>query len=68
VSERVVSESEGKEQAAKFKMTFFEISAKTNTRVTECFFELVRQMNQWREKHPEIKKYQKKKKRDFSLI
>jgi len=53
VEERLVSTEQGKALALKFGTGFVEASAKTNTNVTEIFFELVRMINKWREDNPE---------------
>ncbi len=58
-SERQVPENDGKLLAEKFEIPFIETSAKTNDNVYEAFFILVRQINKYREKHPEIKKKKK---------
>jgi len=51
--ERNVTYEEGKELADKWKAGFIEASAKTNKHVNEIFHELVRLINEFREKHPE---------------
>ncbi len=40
--ERQVTKEEGEELAKKWKIAFFEISAKERINIEECFFELVR--------------------------
>jgi len=50
-SERVVSTQEGKDLAAKYQIGFIESSAKNNLNINEIFYELVRMINAWREKH-----------------
>jgi len=50
-TERVVSKQDGGNTSAKFNIGFIESSAKTNVNVQEIFFELVRMINKWREKH-----------------
>jgi small GTP-binding protein len=52
-SERVVSTQEGKDLAAKYQIGFIESSAKNNLNINEIFYELVRMINAWREKHNE---------------
>eukprot|EP01085_Mycamoeba_gemmipara_P000943 Mycagemm_TRINITY_DN10323_c1_g5::TRINITY_DN10323_c1_g5_i2::g.943::m.943 type:complete len:195 gc:universal TRINITY_DN10323_c1_g5_i2:101-685(+) len=51
VEERVVQTADGRALAQKFATGFIESSAKTNTNVSELFYELVRMINKWREKH-----------------
>jgi len=51
--ERAVSYEEGKALADKWNAGFIEASAKTNKHVNEIFHELVRLINEFREKHPE---------------
>jgi len=50
--ERAVSADQGRALAQKFGTGFLEASAKTNTNVSEIFFELVRMINKWRENNP----------------
>jgi len=50
-SDRAVQTADGKTLATKFGLGFIECSAKTNVNVNEIFFELVRMINKWREKH-----------------
>ena len=57
--ERQVSEADGKALADKFEIPSIETSAKSNENVSEAFFVLVRQINKYREKHPEVKKKKK---------
>jgi len=64
--ERCVATEEGKALAAKFGIPFIEASAKTNTNVNEVFFTLVRQINKWRDAHPD--KTQKKKRKACTLV
>ena len=54
--ERAVSTDSGKNLAEKWgnNTVFVETSAKSNINVTECFVELVRLINRWRESHPEF--------------
>eukprot|EP01119_Soliformovum_irregulare_P012206 TRINITY_DN3156_c0_g1_i1.p1 TRINITY_DN3156_c0_g1~~TRINITY_DN3156_c0_g1_i1.p1 ORF type:complete len:188 (+),score=30.87 TRINITY_DN3156_c0_g1_i1:72-635(+) len=54
-SERQVSEEEGKGLADKFKVPFIETSAKTNDNVAEGFHRLVKQINTFRDAHPQKK-------------
>mmetsp|Transcript_6463 Transcript_6463/g.18322 ORF Transcript_6463/g.18322 Transcript_6463/m.18322 type:complete len:192 (-) Transcript_6463:102-677(-) len=62
--ERAVSTEQGKQLAEKWGNTVFvETSAKANVNVTECFVELVRLINQWRENHPEFFEDTSKRKR-----
>jgi GTPase SAR1 family protein len=46
--ERTVNTDDGKKLAEKFACSFVEASAKMNTNVGQVFFELVRQINNWR--------------------
>jgi len=50
---RKVPADKGKAFATQNKMGFVEASAKSNTNVTEIFYELVRRIRTWREKNPE---------------
>lgn len=50
--ERAVTSEQGRALAQKFGTGFLEASAKTNTNVSEIFFELVRMINKWRENNP----------------
>jgi len=60
--DRTITPQQGKSQADKFGVPFMEVSAKTNINVNEVFFSLVRQINDWRDAHPEISGNKKKKK------
>jgi len=60
--DRTITPQQGKSQADKFGVPFMEVSAKTNVNVNEVFFSLVRQINDWRDAHPEISGNKKKKK------
>lgn len=51
--DRAVTTQEGKSMAKKFRCAFVECSAKTNQSVSDVFFELVRQIQEWRKRHPE---------------
>ena len=59
VEERVVQTADGRALATKFGTGFIESSAKTNTNVSELFYELVRMINKWREKHNQKSNIQK---------
>lgn len=61
--ERTVSKEDGKGTASKYSAGFLEVSAKTNTNVSEVFFELVRMINKWREKNAQKFPAQKQKKK-----
>jgi len=61
--ERHVTTEQGRALAEKFGAGFLEASAKTNTNVTEIFYELVRMINKWREAHPQLSSVTKPKKR-----
>jgi len=63
VDERVVSTEQGRSLADKFGAGFIEASAKTNTNVTEIFYELVRMINKWRENNPQTAPASVKKKK-----
>ncbi len=52
-NDREVSTEDGKQLAAKLGTLFIEASAKMNTNVKELFFDLVRQVKQWRQAHPD---------------
>ena len=52
-NERQVSSEQGKDFAKKIGCAFMEASAKTNTNVKEIFFQLVRMINEWKEKNPQ---------------
>jgi len=54
--ERAVTQDEGRGLANKFGIPFLETSAKTNQNIDEVFFTLVRQINKWRDAHPDVKK------------
>jgi len=62
LEERQIQETEGKGQADKFGIPFVETSAKLNENIHDAFFELVRHINKYREKHP-IKPVKEKKPR-----
>lgn len=64
---RKVAIDKGKAFAQQHKMGFLEASAKTNTNITEIFYELVRRIRIWREKNPE-KLPQKPKKKKCGLF
>eukprot|EP01100_Stratorugosa_tubuloviscum_P002490 TRINITY_DN157_c2_g4_i1.p1 TRINITY_DN157_c2_g4~~TRINITY_DN157_c2_g4_i1.p1 ORF type:complete len:206 (-),score=92.29 TRINITY_DN157_c2_g4_i1:105-677(-) len=67
--ERVVSGDMGKGLAQRFGLGFNEASAKTNQNVTDIFYSLVRNINEWREKHPDdSKRPQKLKQKNCLLI
>ena len=51
-NERVVPKEDGQQLASTWKCGFIEASAKTNMHVNEAFYELVRMINKWRERHP----------------
>eukprot|EP01110_Echinostelium_bisporum_P003623 TRINITY_DN18820_c0_g1_i1.p1 TRINITY_DN18820_c0_g1~~TRINITY_DN18820_c0_g1_i1.p1 ORF type:complete len:189 (-),score=73.31 TRINITY_DN18820_c0_g1_i1:141-707(-) len=59
--ERAVSHEDGKELATKWECGFIEASAKSNTNVSEVFFELVQRINKWKENNPGGKSDKKKK-------
>jgi GTPase SAR1 family protein len=59
--ERAVTTEEGKELAQTFNCAFIEASAKTNTNVSDIFFELVSLINKWKESNPKAKGEKKKK-------
>jgi len=61
--ERTVSKEDGKGTASKYSAGFLEVSAKSNTNVSEVFFELVRMINKWREKNAQKFPAQKQKKK-----
>jgi len=58
--ERAVTQDEGKALANKFAIPFLETSAKTNQNIDEVFFTLVRQINKWRDAHPDVKRRKQK--------
>ncbi len=60
--ERAVRKEEGATAAQRFGCGFVEASAKTNTRVNELFYELVRLITAWRVKHPPFNPVKAKKK------
>ncbi len=60
--ERDVPQEEGKQLADSFGILFIEASAKTSYNVNELFFQLVRQINKWRDDHPDRNPIKKKKK------
>jgi len=60
--ERAITREQGKALADKFGTPFLETSAKSNLFVNEVFYTLVRQINKWREAHPELNANKKKKK------
>eukprot|EP01112_Ceratiomyxa_fruticulosa_P008760 TRINITY_DN226_c0_g1_i1.p1 TRINITY_DN226_c0_g1~~TRINITY_DN226_c0_g1_i1.p1 ORF type:complete len:198 (+),score=44.34 TRINITY_DN226_c0_g1_i1:327-920(+) len=66
--ERAVSTEEGKEFATKFGCEFIESSAKSNTNVPDIFFNLVQQINKWKEKNTSSKPGEKKKKGGCLLL
>jgi len=52
-SERAVTTHDGQRAAERWDTGFMECSTKTNKHVREVFFELVRRIDRWKEKHPE---------------
>ncbi|ELP86041.1 hypothetical protein EIN_124130 [Entamoeba invadens IP1] len=64
-NERVVSQEEGEKLASKWGVPFFEVSAKNNVNVTECFLTLINGVVECKktgEKHPQKIDKEKKKK------
>jgi GTPase KRas protein len=58
---REVPTETGQQFAQSIHASFFETSAKLNTRVQEVFFEVVKLINEWRQAHPEATPSKKKK-------
>jgi GTPase KRas protein len=65
-TDRAVSQAEGRAMAETGKHLWLEASAKLNINVDTIFFNLVREINKWRQVHPD--KGAKKKKRGCILM
>ncbi len=51
--QREVPKEKGEQWAKDRHCPFFEVSAKTNHNVNECFIAVVKEINSWRDAHPD---------------